>query len=397
MTARLPIAIHWEATSFTGWGVYGVNLACQWANDDRLAPVFSFPINQRRLSLPADQEALLAPIIARSSALIETLATHGPTPVTLDHPIIHAMGNNLVTSAGVLGFPVFGRPDFACIFAEDTEFDPAAIDTGRRYARIIAGSSWNAETVRRAGLDNVVTVLQGIDGALFNPGEKLAAFPGRYAIFAGGKLEWRKGQDIVLAAFRAFRQRHPEALLVTAWTNGWTPSADRIGLETGLRPPPRADNGRIDVIGWATENSLPADSIVDLGLLPNREMAKVYRAADIGVFTSRCEAGTNLVAMEAMASGLPCILSANTGHLDLIDAGSCLALNHQQPVAPALEFRGTAGWGESDVEELLAAMEHLYLDRDAAATIGAAGAELLHRHDWRTQTARLKDVVLSAL
>jgi hypothetical protein len=37
----------------------------------------------------------------------------------------------------------------------------------------------------------------------------------------GGKLELRKGQDLVVAAFRVFRQRHPEARLIVAWHNSW--------------------------------------------------------------------------------------------------------------------------------------------------------------------------------
>ncbi|CAM9185263.1 unnamed protein product, partial [Heterosigma akashiwo] len=37
----------------------------------------------------------------------------------------------------------------------------------------------------------------------------------------GGKLELRKGQDIVLAAFARFARSHPDARLVVAWDNKW--------------------------------------------------------------------------------------------------------------------------------------------------------------------------------
>ena len=46
-------------------------------------------------------------------------------------------------------------------------------------------------------------------------------FDDRFVIFSGGKLEYRKGQDIVIAAFKIFQKRHPEALLITAWHNVW--------------------------------------------------------------------------------------------------------------------------------------------------------------------------------
>ena len=47
----------------------------------------------------------------------------------------------------------------------------------------------------------------------------------KFVVFSGGKLEWRKGQDLVLAAFRNLLQRNPSlrgaagAILVTAWVD----------------------------------------------------------------------------------------------------------------------------------------------------------------------------------
>ena len=48
-------------------------------------------------------------------------------------------------------------------------------------------------------------------------------------------------------------------------------------------------------------------------------MPKYLISSDTALFPNRCESGTNLVAMEAMAAGIPVILSNNSGHLDLID------------------------------------------------------------------------------
>ena len=55
--------------------------------------------------------------------------------------------------------------------------------------------------------------------------------------------------------------------------------------------------------------------------------------------------------------GAPAILSANTGHLDLIDAQcAAMALTRQKPhrSSDARCIGGSEGWGESDVEEILA-------------------------------------------
>ena len=51
----------------------------------------------------------------------------------------------------------------------------------------------------------------------------------------------------------------------------------------------------------------------------------LLKQADLAVFPNRCEGGTNLVAMEAIACGVPTVLSANSGHLDLLRPG-CLQL-----------------------------------------------------------------------
>jgi glycosyltransferase involved in cell wall biosynthesis len=59
--------------------------------------------------------------------------------------------------------------------------------------------------------------------------------------------------------------------------------------------------------------------------------------------------------MEAMAAGVPVVLSANTGHRDLIRPGICHTLDEQRPVVDPQKCR--AGWGESSVDELLARME----------------------------------------
>ena len=104
------------------------------------------------------------------------------------------------------------------------------------------------------------------------------------------------------------------------------------------------------------ENSIPLDRIYLAPLVHNNVIRQIYQQTDIGIFPNRCEGGTNLVAMEALASGLTCILSKNTGHLDLIRADNCLPLATQRPVVPP-EGIPVRDWGESDVDEIVAQLE----------------------------------------
>ena len=97
----------------------------------------------------------------------------------------------------------------------------AGLARARDYDLIVTGSTWNREILEAHGLIHVVNVFQGIDTGLFRlppTGTKRpSAYPGRFVVFSGGKLEYRKAQDVVIAAFRQFQARRPEALLIFAW------------------------------------------------------------------------------------------------------------------------------------------------------------------------------------
>jgi hypothetical protein len=51
------------------------------------------------------------------------------------------------------------------------------------------------------------------------------------------------------------------------------------------------------------------------------------------------------------------------------------------------------GWRESNVEEIVAALETLYTDRARAAEIGAAGAKLLAGMTWAKTASEMKRII----
>jgi glycosyltransferase involved in cell wall biosynthesis len=230
-------------------------------------------------------------------------------------------------------------------------------------------------------------VLQGIDPALFHPAPRRGLFPGRFVVFSGGKLEARKGQDNVMAAWRIFAARHPDAMLIAAWDNLWPEIARGINSIGRTEALPFTQDGKPDMNGWAAANGIKPEQFLNLGLVPNDSMPTILREMDAAVFPNRCEGGTNLVAMEAMACGVPCILSANSGHLDLLQDGTALPLTDQRPMPDV------PGWRESNIEEIVAALETLYTDRARAAEIGAAGAKLLAGLTWTKTAAEMKRII----
>jgi glycosyltransferase involved in cell wall biosynthesis len=220
----------------------------------------------------------------------------------------------------------------------------------------------------------------------------------RFLIFSGGKVEMRKGQDIVLAAFKIFAKRHPEATLVTAWHSPW-PHLARSVDQTRIAAPIAFDKeGRVDVRAWADANEIPPEQIIDLGNVPNMSMPTILREMDAAVFPNRAEGGTNLVAMECLASGLPVILSRNTGHLDLIEENNCYVLEDQREVANRWNSVGEVRcWGESQVDEVVERLEQIFADRLEAERRGKRAAVMMKRFTWADTARRMKEVVLSAV
>ncbi len=377
------IGIGWRPSSLSGWGVYGTNLLIQLLRQGRNPVLTQAPY---RLDVDAETEKLIAPAVQRQRHLDELLKKIGV--LEFDFPVLHALRNDF--------FPPLdeqiakGSANLGVIFFEDTAISAEGLARARTYDRIVTGSTWNQEIANARGLHHVVTVFQGVDTSLFHPRERATRFKDRFVVFSGGKLEYRKGQDVVIAAFRIFREKHPEALLMLAWGNQWPAIMPTIANSPFVEGAPEVTGeGSFALSPWLQANGLPANSFADLGMIPNRAMPEYLAAADVALFPNRCEPGTNLVAMEAMAAGIPSILAVNTGQRDIAAEGACYRLARQSPVRPYAPYAGTEGWGEPDLDEVLSALEQAHGKNEERRTIGAKGAEFMQKFDWSAQVAGL--------
>jgi glycosyltransferase involved in cell wall biosynthesis len=392
----LPVMIQWSISSFFGWGVYGLNLAMHWAGDPDVEPVCAAPISTGQISLDPLRERAILPFLVRSIQLQAQLKQHAGGSVTANAPLLLALGNGFMGSKAVHDVVLEGEPTIGVIFFEEA-LDQAAIKRGRQLSLIIAGSTWNEKVLRAHGFENVQTILQGIDPTHFHVGPKMGVMRDRFLIFSGGKAELRKGQDIVMAAFKIFSKRHPEATLVTAWHSPWPHLARSLDQTRLAAPIAFNKEGKIDVAAWAAANDIPSQQIIDLGDVPNVAMPPVLREMDAAVFANRAEGGTNLVAMECMACGIPVVLSRNTGHLDLIKKDNCYPLAEQKAVENRWNSVGDlACWGESQVDEVVERLEQIFTDRAEAQKRGLRAARMMQRLTWAETARQMKGVVLEA-
>ena len=386
------LGISWPISVNNGWGIYGMNLALQLQK----TPNWEVALLANSVISAGDlnplHEFLLRPLLAQQNNFQQLLANNPNSSITCNFTILQALGNNLSTSA--LKERVTSDRKMGVIFFEDTKLTKNALKQAEEYQLIIAGSQWNAEILKSYGLTNIQMVHQGIDPTIFHPAPKSNFFRDRFVIFSGGKLEYRKGQDIIIAAFKKFHARHPEALLIVAWHNFWPEFMQGIEQTGNVIGLPRLNpNRRLEISEWLMANGLPSNTFIDIGLIPNHLGGAIVREADVAVFTNRCEGGTNLVAMEVMACGIPTILSANTGHLDLIQNHHCYPLRLQKGVKSTPYFQGVEGWGESDVEEVLENLERVYKNREEAQKRGHAAALFMENWTWEKQTQRFLDAI----
>lgn len=291
------------------------------------------------------------------------------------------------------------RRNVALVVSESTDLTTLDIAHLRTYDTLLAGSGWNTTVLHRHGLPDARSFPQGCDTRTFRP---LAPLPAssvrpRFTVFSGGKFEFRKGQDLVLDTFRRLQKLEPDLhpLLVVAWHNFWPATVGPLhhtGLLTSL---PRYDptTRRHAFADWLpTQGIAPADFLV-LDLLDPPEMAKVVRQCDVGLFLSRCEANANMALAECLASGVPCVVSKNTGHLVYDGEPLITFVTHQCPVrlSPATAH-GTDGWGESDCEEAAHALASLATPPDA---VWRAWSDFASRWSWDARALALLDLLTS--
>ncbi len=260
---------------------------------------------------------------------------------------------------------------------------------------ILAGSVWAQQLLRANGIDGVELLPSAVDTTVFRPRARETSRDDQFVIYSGGALCYRKGQDIVLAAVKAFRSLHPETVLVTSWQNPLTElSTDIIGGDH-VSTAPRVLGTSLQIGEWAAREGLVAGSVVDVGYVPPSILAHVLSEVDVALFPSRAESDSNPDALQTLACGIPTVLSQNSGHLDLTAEPWVWSLNEQRAAKPSTQ--GYDGWGESSVDEIVSVLESIYHDRRAARERAAAAVPRMAERDWRASARLLASYALRAV
>lgn len=311
-------------------------------------------------------------ILAAAHASQATEGHHSTTPLAF--PVLHTLGDRLSLPPSVTATP--GTPNIGLARLNHLDIPAVNLQCLIDWPLILAETNWAARTLREKGLTNVIALPPGIDATHFHPGPRAGLFPGYFVVFSGGPLDDSAGLDTLLAAFRVFRQRHPNALLAYYWR---------------LKQPPQPTDGNTQATAWLVRHGIPPEATIDCSAASMEQLPQVLRECDLAAFPVRCAGDGGPLALAAMACGVPTVLAGNTGHLDLIGDHAYI-LQDQVDHAPTSHLTQT-GWGECSVEELIATMERAYDQRGEAAQKGKAAAQFAKE---RTEARRV-EILLTAI
>jgi glycosyltransferase involved in cell wall biosynthesis len=368
--------------SFHGWGVCGKYIVKELS---RLTEVrlLTEGLEFQNIQDEFDFRLLKSALIADD----EARAIRSGAVSSVPYPLLQNIMDKTLRPA-IPGFR--GSYTVGYTFFEENILAPEFIETGRRsYDLVVAGSTWCEEVLRGYGLTNVRTVIQGVDSTIFNSTHADKEYlQDKFVIFSGGKFELRKGQDLVLKAFKVLRDRYADVMLVNSWYNHWATSMQTMSASPHIRFTPASGDYQTLIRHTLVENGIDPEDVITLPPYPNIMMTRIYRNTDVGLFPNRCEGGTNLVMMEYMACGKPVIASFNTGHKDVLTAANSMMLTQMRSLSLSSDGHPLATWDEPSVDEIVEKLDWAYHHRNDIRLRGSRAASDMRVLTW-ARTARL--------
>lgn len=233
----------------------------------------------------------------------------------------------------------------------------------------------------RSGVDpdKVQVIPNGIDPAVFTPAGDVPQLPTskRFKLLYVGGTTYRKGFDLLLEAYvRAFTADDDVCLVVK---------------DCGTRTFYRGQTSE-DLIAKVRATPNAPEILYTDADLSDEQMAQLYRACDVLVAPYRGE-GFCMPALEAMACGLPVIITQGGGTDDFADESvGWLIPSEERPLGELVDgrqFPGTVSILEPDADVLVETLRYCYEHPHQCREKGIA-ASLRARTDWTWQRSTLK-------
>lgn len=269
-----------------------------------------------------------------------------------------------------------GRHRIGYTMLEVDGFPRDWVGQANRMDEVWVPSDFNRDGFLRCGLERPIHVMPlGVDIDHFHP--RIVAHPNPMGEFVFLSIfEWgeRKDPGMLLQAFsQEFSVDEPVRLLCKVINRDPTVSVKTEIRNLGLRQ----SGGKISYM-FNVE-------------FPHYQLGSLYRSADAYVASSRGE-GWNMPLMEAMACGLPAIVTDWGAHRQFAHQGIAYMLRCRGTV-PALSkcpYYAGFSWADPDPEHLRQLLREIFENRDEARHRGhAAASEIARRWTWQDAARRI--------
>ncbi len=192
----------------------------------------------------------------------------------------------------------------------------------------------------------LITIPNGVDTRSFVPAGDPSPRP--FTMICVARLIERKGQHHLLRAFAQLRAANHEPMaLIFVGTGDAEPQLRELAASLQV-----------------------TEAVTFKGFVPREHMPRVYHDADVFVLPSQHE-GMSIALLEAMACGLPVVVTDTGGTAELVTQG------RNGDIVP---------W--ADVPALTAALQRLLKDRDACKRMGQEGRTRAQAFGWPALSTR---------
>jgi len=254
-------------------------------------------------------------------------------------------------------------------------------------AVIVTPTQWSRRGLLRSGADErrLFVVPHGVDTTIFRPladEQRQQARRSRqwndFIFLSVGSMTANKGMDLLLRAFAAVTQTHPQTRLVVKGLDSLYDSRDLL---------------RASVSGLSAQEGQRIESRLHYlgGVGTYQDMALLYQMADAYVTPYRAE-GFNLPVLEAAACGLIVICTAGGSTEDFVREDFALRVVSQMQQVERYGAQGVQL--EPSLDHLIELMQRVVDDAAVRQRAREAGPAFVGAHfTWRHAVDRILDVL----